>query len=78
MALAVDSIDGQEFYVARFYPRCKVTGWQDQAFGKSGALQWGMTFTSYVDPVLNYSKDDMVGGPAFATLAAAMDFSFTP
>jgi hypothetical protein len=72
LALAVDNVDGAEFYVARHYPRCKVTGWQDQAFAKAGGLQWGMTFSTYVDPVLEYSKDDMIGGPGFKTLAVAM------
>lgn len=72
LALAVDSVNGKEFYVARAYPRCKVTGWQDQAFAKAGGLQWGMTFSTYVDPVLAYSKDDLVGGPGFADLAVAM------
>ena len=72
LALAVDNIDGDEFYAARFYPRCKVTGWADQAFQKGGGLQWGMTFTAYVDSVLGYSKDDMFGGPGFAAVAEAM------
>ena len=72
LALAVDNVDGDEFYVARFYPRCKVSSWADQAFAKGGALQWGMTFTAFVDPVLEYSKDDMIGGPGFAALAVAM------
>jgi hypothetical protein len=77
LALAVDNIQGDELYIARYYPRCRVTAWQEQAFGKAGALQWGMTFTTYVDPVLQYSKDDMIGGPAFETVAEAMGFDLT-
>lgn len=72
LALAVDVVDGAEMYIARHYPRCKVTGWTDQAFAKAGALQWGMTFTTYVDPVLEKSKSDIIGGPGYAKVAAAM------
>lgn len=78
LALAVDNIDGDEFYVARFYPRCKVTGWADQAFAKGGGLQWGMTFTAYVDNALGYSKDDMLGGPGFAAVAEEMGLDAVP
>lgn len=78
LAMAVDNIDGDEFYVCRYYPRCKVTDWAEQAFAKAGALQWGMTFTTYVDPVLGYSKDDIIGGPGFTTLAETMGFTVTP
>lgn len=74
LALAVDNVNGKEFYIGRVYPRCKVTGWQDQAFAKAGGLQWGMTFSTYNDPVLGYSKDDLIGGPGFADIAVAMGF----
>lgn len=73
LALAVDNVNGKEFYAAVHYPRCKVSGWADQAFAKGGALQWGMTFTAYVDPILEYSKDTIFGGPGYKELAAAMD-----
>jgi len=76
LALGVDSIDGQEFYVARFYPRAKVTSWADQAFAKGSAFQWGVTMTTYVDGALGYAKDDLIGGPGFATLATRMGFTF--
>lgn len=72
LALGVDNIDGDEFYIAVFYPRCRVTAWADQAFGKAGALQWGMTFTTYVDSTLGYAKDTMLGGPGYTALAASM------
>ena len=72
LAIAVDNVQGEEFYVVKHYPRCKVTTWSDQAFAKAGALTWGVTFTSYVDPVLEYSKDEMYGGPGLALLAEAM------
>lgn len=78
LCLAVDNYNGEEFYVARHYPRVRVTGWADQAFAKGGALQWGVTLTAYTDPVLGVSKRDFLGGPAFAELAAAMGFENDP
>lgn len=78
LCIAVDNVNGKEFYIVRAYPRCKVSGWADQAFAKAGGLQWGMTFTSYVDPVLGYSKDDMLGGPGFSDVAVAMGLTAVP
>lgn len=78
LALSVDVYNGKEFYIARHYPRCKVTGWSDQAFQKSGGLQWGMTFATYVDAAVGYSKDDMIGGPAFKDLDTLMGFAEAP
>ena len=78
LAVAVDNVQGEEFYAIRFYPRCKITTWSDQAFAKAGALTWGVTFTAYVDPTLEYSKDEIYGGPGLALLATAMGIDTTP
>lgn len=75
VALGVDIIDGDEFYAAVVYPRAKPTTFQDQAFSKAGALQWGLTFTTYADPTLGYSKDTIFGGPGFGAVAADMGFT---
>lgn len=75
LAIAVDEIDGDELYIARFYPRCRATDYADQAFAKSGALQWGVTFTTYNDPVLKITRRDFIGGPAFAGLRTKMGFA---
>lgn len=77
LCLAVDNYNGKEFYVARHYPRVRVTGWADQAFAKAGALQWGVTLTAYTDPAIGASKRDFIGGPAFADLKTAMGFANT-
>lgn len=77
LCLAVDNFNGKEFYVARHYPRVRVTGWDDQAFAKSGALSWGVTLTAYTDPVVGVSKRDFLGGPAFADLKTSMGFANT-
>lgn len=77
LCLAVDNYNGKEFYVARHYPRVRVTSWADQAFAKGGALQWGVTLTAYTDPALGVSKRDFLAGPAFADLKTAMGFANT-
>ena len=76
LALAVDEVDGEELVVARFYPRAKVQSYADQAWAKNDqAVTWGMTFTTFVDDDLGYSKDDIFGGPGFLALAAEMGFT---
>ena len=77
LCLAVDNYNGKEFYVARHYPRVRVTSWADQAFAKGGALSWGATLTAYTDPALGVSKRDFLGGPAFGDLKTAMGFANT-
>jgi hypothetical protein len=76
LALAVDQADGGEFYVAKFFPRCKVTDYTDQVFAKGDAvIGFGMTFTTYVDDALGYSQDDIIAGPGALALATAMGFT---
>lgn len=76
LALAIDVVDGDELVVARFYPRAKVESFADQAWAKGdSAINWGMTFTTFVDDDLGYSKDDIFGGPGFLALAADMGFT---
>jgi hypothetical protein len=75
LALAVDLVDGDELVIAYFFPRAKVASYADQAFAKGdNAINWGMTFTTYSDDDLGYSKDLIIGGPGFATLATEMGF----
>lgn len=76
LALAVDLVDGEELVVAKFFPRAKVTAYADQAFQKGdSAINWGMTFTTYVDDDLGYSQDLIIGGAGFTALADAMDLA---
>lgn len=76
LALAVDeSQDGDEIYIARFFPRAKVTDYSEQAWAKGDeALLWGMTFTATVDEELGYSQIDLFGGPGFEALKTEMGF----
>lgn len=76
LAIARDSAPGGDVYVAKFFPRCKVTNYSDQAWGKGdNAINWGMTFTSYVDPALGYSQRDIFGGPGWKALLTDAGFS---
>lgn len=75
LALAVDDSDDGEIYVAKFFPRGKTTQYADQAFAKGGnAINWGMTFQSYVDDDLGYSQKDFFGGPGWKALLTEMGF----
>ncbi len=74
LALAVDETeDGDEFYIARFFPRAKVTDFSEQAWSKGDdALVWGMTFNATVDEELGYSQVDILAGPGALALQDAM------
>ena len=76
LALAVDIVDGDELVMAQFFPRAKVTSYSEQAWAKGDtAVNWGMTFDTFVDEDLGYSKDSLFGGPGFLALAAEMGFT---
>ncbi|ABS03200.1 hypothetical protein [Kineococcus radiotolerans] len=72
LRVAIDLVDGEEYYFINFYPRMKVTNFADQADTREGALQWGVTLTAYNDGDVGYSKNHMQGGPGFALVAEDM------
>lgn len=75
LALAVDDTDDGEIYVARFFPRARTTDFNEQAWAKGDqAINWGMTFTAYVDEDLGYSQMDLFGGPGWLALLEDMGF----
>jgi hypothetical protein len=75
LALAVDENEYGELYVARFFPRARTTDYAEQAFAKGAqAINWGMTFTSYVDETIGASQIDMFGGDGWVGLLADMGF----
>lgn len=79
LALAVDGSGDDEFLIARFYPRVKVTGKTGQKFGKGDdPISYGVTLTSYTDATLGYSCKYLFGGAGWRSKAAAMGFTFTP
>lgn len=75
LALAVDENEYGEIYVARFFPRARTTDYAEQAFAKgANAINWGMTFTSYVDESLGFSQRDHFAGSGWVALLADMGF----
>lgn len=77
LAVAVDLTDDGEYYIARYLPRARVTGYDDQAMQSSDdtPLTWPVTITGYEDPVLGYSEKYFFAGPGWATKLAQMGFS---
>lgn len=77
MTLAVDLADGGEVYVARFFPRAKVTGFAEQNLGGGDEpITWGVTLTGEEDSTLGYSERWLFGGPGWQALLT--DMGFTP
>lgn len=76
LALGVDGSPGAEYVQARFFPRCKITDYDDQTFanGKDGLL-WGATYTAYKDDAFGYSQKPLFGGEALNDSLTAMGFS---
>ncbi|WP_242882581.1 phage tail tube protein [Actinomadura litoris] len=76
LALAVDETEAGEIYVARFFPRMRVTDYAEQAHQSNDddPISYGITFTAFTDATLGYSQDDLFGGPGWAALTADMGF----
>lgn len=63
LAIAVDGEGADEYFIARFYPRLKVTGKSDQQYSKGDdPISWGVTLTAFVDAELGYSSRLIFGG----------------
>ena len=76
LSLAVDGEGANEFWLARFYPKIKVTSRNAQAFAKGDdPITWGVTATSFVDDSLGYSMKWLFGGPGWKAAAVAMGFT---
>lgn len=76
LCLAVDTTSVGEIYVARFFPRMKVTDYADQAFAKSDTgIVWGVTLTAHEDDTLGTAEVTFYGGPGWKPLLADMGFA---
>jgi hypothetical protein len=76
LAIAVDGPPEAEIYIARFYPRIKITDFAEQAFSKGDeALQWGFTFQAFKDSVLGYDLCYYFAGPGWEALKADMGWT---
>jgi hypothetical protein len=77
--IAKDDGDAGDIYVARFFPRAKVTSFSEQAFGGGDdPISWGVTLTGYADSALGFSEAWLFGGPGWNALLAEMGFNAVP
>lgn len=73
LSLAVDGSGDDEIYIARYFPRAKITGKGEQGYSKTDqALVWPVTFTGYHDSEAGTSESYFFGGPGFFKRLAAM------
>lgn len=65
-----------DFYVGLSWPRVKVTDFGAQSLGKSDdGIVYNVTFTSFTDDVLGYSKKTFLAGPGAKAMATLMGFA---
>jgi hypothetical protein len=75
LSVAVDLGDGGEIYIARYFPRAKVTNYAEQSFGGGDdPVAWGVTLTGEEDSDLGFSESWLFGGPGWNALLADMGF----
>lgn len=75
LLLAVDESDDGEIFIGRYFPRIKVTGKGDQAFGGGDEpIAWNVTFTTYLDDAVGYSERWLFGGVGWKAKLVDMGF----
>lgn len=76
LLLAVDEADEGEIFIGRYFPRLKVTGKSDQAFGGGDEpISWGVSLQTYVDDTAGFSERWLFGGAGWNAKLAAMGFA---
>jgi hypothetical protein len=76
LSIGMDETDAGEIYIGRYFPRCRVTNYDDQPFQseEDEALLWPVTLTAYVDSTVGYSERWLFGGPGWFALLSEMGF----
>ena len=75
LAVAVDDGDDGEIYIARLFPRAKVTEAGEQTWSDGDeAMVRPLTFTAYQDAVAGYAVRHYWAGPGFTSLLEDMGF----
>lgn len=76
LSLGVDEVDAGEIYIGRYFPKLRVTGYDDQPFQseEDEALIWPVTLTAYTDATAGYSERWIFGGPGWHSLLSEMGF----
>lgn len=59
-------------YICRFLPRAKVTDVAQQSHDKGDEIQWGVTFTGFVDSGVGTAESYIFGGPGWKALITEM------
>lgn len=73
LLVAVDENESGEIYIARFFPRLKVTNFAEQNFTSGDeAITWGVTWTAEEDSVYGASEAWLFGGPGWKALLDEM------
>lgn len=76
LSMAVDLGDGGEIYIARYFPRAKVTNYAEQAMGGGDdPITWGVTLTGEEDSDLGYSERWLFGGAGWNAILSDMGFT---
>jgi hypothetical protein len=77
--ISKDDGDAGDIYIARFFPRAKVTSFGEQAFGGGDdPISWGVTMTGYADSDLGFTEAWLFGGPGWNALVEDMGFDAIP
>lgn len=77
--ISKDDGDAGDIYIARFFPRAKVTSFGEQSFGGGDdPISWGATMTGYADSDLGFTEAWLFGGPGWNALVTEMGFDAIP
>jgi hypothetical protein len=73
LLLVVDENEYGEIYIARFFPRLKVTNFAEQNFTSGDeAITWGVTWTAEEDADYGAAEAWLFGGPGWKAILADM------
>lgn len=80
LKVSVDLGDGGEIYIARFFPRAKVTNFDEQSYSSDGEnpVSWPVTLTAFTDSALGFSERWLFGGPGWHALLEDMGIPSAP
>jgi hypothetical protein len=75
LALDINADTGGEIYVGRFFPKASVTDYAEQQMHDGdNPIQYGLTYTPYLDSAVGTSERWLFGGAGWNSLLAKMGF----
>jgi hypothetical protein len=73
LLVAVDENESGEIWIARYFPRLKVTNFSEQNFSSGDeAIVWGVTYTAEEDSNYGATEGWLFGGPGWKALLTEM------